>query len=55
MTPFQKAEGLLGKVTRTEEHPDCFFFFNDEKKQDGVIVIMKNGKILSMADYIMRR
>lgn len=49
------AEELLGKITNTEENPDCFIFYNDEMEYDGVIVIMKkNHKAMSMTEYIVR-
>lgn len=50
------AEELLGNVTKTEEEPDCFIFYNEAMEYDGVIVILKkNHRIMSMTEYIMRK
>lgn len=53
---LKKAEKLLGKITKTEEKPDAFIFYNEEMKEDGVIVIMKKSyRVMSMTEYVMRR
>lgn len=52
---YQKAKRILGKITRTEEKQNCYIFYNDNVKYDGVIVIMKNSnRAMSMSEYIMR-
>lgn len=52
---FKKAaEIALQKVTHYEETEDAFIFYNDDMKEDGVIVILKDsGLVLTMSQYIM--
>ena len=55
MDATTKARHLLGKITKTEKTEDAYIFYNDEKKYDGVIVIMKkDGRIMSLTEYYMR-
>ncbi len=50
----QKAEELLGKITRTEENDDCYIFYNDEMEYDGIVVVLKkNYKVMSMTEFLV--
>lgn len=50
----RKAEECLGKITSYEEEKDAYIFYNNELKQDGCVVILKrNGKVLTMTEYIV--
>jgi hypothetical protein len=52
----EKAEKLLGKITRTEEEKDCYIFYNDEMEFDGVLVVLKkNNRIMSMTEYVAKQ
>ncbi len=52
----KKAEDIIGKITHEEERLDAWIFYNDDMKYDGAVVILKkNGKILSMTEYIIGR
>ncbi len=50
----QKAEELLGKITRTEENDDCYIFYNDDMEYDGIVVVLKkNYKVMSMTEFLV--
>ena len=52
----RKAEECLGKITSYEEEEDAYIFYNNELKQDGCVIILKrNGKILTMTEYIVMK
>lgn len=51
-----EAMRILGKITSVEERKDAFIFANDEIKQDGCIVIIKDTfEVLSMSEYVMKK
>lgn len=50
----RKAEECLEKITSYEEEENAYIFYNNELKQDGCVVILKrNGKVLTMTEYIV--